>query len=114
VGLSSEQAAGARHRLIDDFGAPAFLWSVRHSRGGQRSAPTLRSTCGSYLANAPGIFGAASIYRTAVQLGHSVEVCERHYAGVLRRIPREARSLEAAMQVEDEVEAVVEAVAGVP
>ncbi len=32
----------------------------------------LRRTCGTFLTNAPGIFGEASAYRSARQLGHSV------------------------------------------
>lgn len=83
---------GARRRLMSTYGAPTFDWQ------------TLRSTCGTYLTNAPGIFGAAAAYRSAKQLGHSVMVAERHYLGVFRGIPREARTLEAAMQVEAELE----------
>jgi integrase len=85
-----------------DYGAPPFLFSTRHSRAGDAapSAPTLRSTCGCYLANAPAIFGAASVYRAAAQLGHSVQVAERHYLGTLRRIPASATTLEAAMEIE--------------
>ena len=36
---------------------------------GQRSAPTLRSTCGCYLTNAPALFGGTSSWRSAAQLG---------------------------------------------
>lgn len=100
---SRESASAARHRLIDDFGAPPFHWSTRNSRPGERSAPTLRSTCGCYLTCAPSIFGAASIYRAAAQLGHSVQVAERHYLGTLRRIPTTATTIEAAMGIETEI-----------
>jgi integrase len=101
---SQQTALDARQRLISRYGAPAFLWSTRHSRPGDRSAPTLRSTCGCYLTNAPSIFGAASIYRSAAQLGHSAEVAQQHYLGTLRRIPRDATTLEAAMQIVSELE----------
>jgi hypothetical protein len=60
----------------------------------------LRSTCATYLTNAPGIFGAATVFMSARQLGHSVMVAEKHYLGVHRGIPKEAHSLEAAMQIE--------------
>jgi integrase len=93
--------AKARLRLISDYGAPAFQWSTRNSRPGERSVPTLRSTCGTYLANAPGIFGGASARRTADQLGHSVDVAERHYLGAMRRIPADAKTLEDAMEIAD-------------
>jgi integrase len=78
----------ARARLIDEYGAPKFDWQM------------LRSTCATYLTNAPGIFGAATVFMSARQLGHSVAVAERHYLGVHRGIPSHAHSLEAAMQIE--------------
>ncbi|MCB9591146.1 MAG: hypothetical protein H6719_00315 [Sandaracinaceae bacterium] len=78
----------ARRRLISAFGAPDFTWQ------------SLRSTCATYLTNAPGIFGAATVFMSAKQLGHSVAVAERHYLGVHRGIPRDAHTLEAAMQIE--------------
>jgi integrase len=94
-------ALDARLRLIEKFDAPAFLWSTRHSRPGSRSAPTLRSTCGCYLTCAPAIFGSASIYMSAAQLGHSAQIAERHYVAALRKIPKDATTLEAAMEIED-------------
>lgn len=93
----------ARRRLIAEYGAPAFLWSTRNSRPGERSAPTLRSTCGCYLACAPAIFGGASVYMSAAHLGHSVQVAEKHYLGTLKRIPKEATTIEAAMGIEDAI-----------
>ncbi|MBX3465327.1 MAG: hypothetical protein KF878_00325 [Planctomycetes bacterium] len=60
----------------------------------------LRSTCGTFLTCAPGVWGASSAYLTARQLGHSVQIAERHYLGVLRGIPATARTLEAAMEIE--------------
>lgn len=77
----------ARRRLRRDYGAPVFTWQQ------------LRVTCGTFLANAGGIFGAASAYREAKQLGHSVVVAERHYLGVVH-VDREATTLEAAMGIE--------------
>jgi integrase len=99
----------ARLYLIEHCGAPAFLWSTRFSRTGKKSVPNLRSTCGSYLANAPSIFGAASARRAAEQLGHSIQVAERHYLGALRMIPATATTLEAAMEIEAELERVISA-----
>ena len=71
--------------MMKTYGAPTFDWQL------------LRSTCGTYLTNAPGIFNAATVFMSAKQLGHSVAVAERHYLGVHRGIPREAHTLEAAM-----------------
>jgi integrase len=90
----------AAKRMRTEFGAPSkFTWQM------------LRATCGTYLTNAPGIFGAASAYRSAKQLGHSVAVAQRHYLGLIRGIPRDARTLEQAMQIEDPVKRIVASVA---
>lgn len=77
-------------RLKEQYGAPeSFSWQV------------LRRTCGTFLTNAPGIFGAASAYRSARQLGHSVAVAvaEKHYLGVVK-VPPEAMTLEDAMALD--------------
>jgi hypothetical protein len=68
----------------------------------------LRSTCGTYLTNAPGIFGAASAYRSAKQLGHSVTVAERHYVGLIR-LPVSAKTLDDATGVADALQRVTDA-----
>lgn len=100
-GLTDGEARTALRRLITEYGAPArATWQ------------SLRRTCGCYLTNAPGIFGAASAYRSAKQLGHSVQIAEKHYVDVIRGIPRDARTLEAAMQIEDQMRAVIESVSG--
>lgn len=86
--LTLEQVRAAAKRLAR-FGAPEG-WSFQ----------ALRRTCGTYLTNAPGIFGASSAYRSARQLGHSVAVAERHYLGVVK-VPKDATTLEAAMGIGD-------------
>ncbi len=86
-----DSVEAARKRLRHEYGAPKFDWQL------------LRSTCGTFLTNAPGIFGAATVFLSAKQLGHSVAVAERHYLGVHRGISRDAHSLEAAMQVEGNI-----------
>lgn len=99
--LTRGTAEAAGKRLIAEYAAPkAFGWQM------------LRRTCGTFLTNAPGIFGASSAYRSAKQLGHSVTVAERHYLDVARGIPREARTLEAAMQLEDVLSTLVKRVSG--
>ncbi len=98
--LPEALANAALRRLVGTFGSPRCTWK------------TLRSTADTYLVNANGIFGGASAYKAARQLGHSVTVAERHYQGLIRGIPREARTLEAAMQIEDLVGAIVARVAG--
>lgn len=90
-------ADAARQRLVGEYGAPEFNWS---SKVGTK--PALRSTCGTFLTNAPGIFGAASAYRSAKQLGHSVVIAERHYVGLVH-VPPEADTLDRAMGIDKEV-----------
>jgi integrase len=87
-GLTRDEARTAERRLRAEYGAP-------NGCGFQ----ALRRTCGTFLTNAPGIFGAASAYRSARQLGHSVQVAERHYLGVVHVDPN-ARTLESAMGID--------------
>jgi integrase len=96
-----DQAMDERRRLVSDYGAPPFLWSKRHSKPNERSAPTLRSTCASYLVCAPSIYRGASTAMAALQLGHSEEVLRTSYLGALRRIPATATTLEDAMGIAD-------------
>ena len=93
--FTEDMIDSARARLQNEFGAPSFTWKL------------LRSTCSTYLTNAPGIWGNAAHFLSAKQLGHSVDVAERHYAGVLRSVPRNARTLEAAMAIEHALDPVV-------
>jgi integrase len=98
LGVTRDAAAAAMLRLRE-LGAPSgFGWQ------------TLRRTCATYLVNSPGIFGAASAYRSARQLGHSIAVSEKHYLGLLRGIPPDANTLEAAMGVEELLGRVVQAI----
>lgn len=86
--MTIEQIRAAAKRLFR-YGAP-LGWSFQ----------ALRRTCGTFLTNAPGIFGASSAYRSARMLGHSVAVAERHYLGVVK-VPKDAQTLEAAMGFEE-------------
>lgn len=95
AGYTVDMVVKARRRLLKRYGAPEFSWQ------------SLRSTCGTFLTNAPGVFGSASAHLSARQLGHSIAIAERHYLGVHRGIPREARTLDAAMQIEGELAAVL-------
>ncbi len=99
--LSAGAADAAAKRLKAEYGAPDTAgWQM------------MRRTCGTYLTNASGIFGAASAYRSAKQLGHSVQVAEKHYVDVARGIPRDARTLEAAMQIGEQMARIVDASEG--
>ena len=97
--MTEHEVNAALKRLIGEYGAPAgSSWSA------------FRRTCGCYLTNAPGIFGSASAFRSAKQLGHSVQIAERHYVDVVRGIPRDARTVEAAMQITQQFDRVIAAV----
>jgi integrase len=77
-------------RLRCEFGAPArFTWQVA------------RRTCAAWSCSAPGVFGAASAFMSAKRLGHGVGVSERFYADSISGIPATAKTLEAAMGIED-------------
>ena len=92
------RARSPTKRLKERYGAPpAAGWQV------------LRVTTATYLCNAPGIYGSASPFMESRQLGHSVIVAEKHYAGLIRGIPIDAKTLEAAMQIEDESAEVIAA-----
>lgn len=98
-GITKGDAKAVEIRLRKHFGAPDKCnWQA------------LRRTCGTFLTNAPSIYGAASAYRSAKQLGQSVAVAEKHYVGIARGISRDARTLEAAMQIEAELAAIIAAV----
>lgn len=58
----------------------------------------MRVTCGTFLTCSPGIYGGASAAMSAMRLGHSIEVAQRHYVGQVI-VDRDARTLEAAMRI---------------
>lgn len=99
-GLTEGIVNAAIKRLLEDYGAPEF------------SPQKLRRTCGTFLTNAAGIFGGASAYRSGKQLGHATQTAEKHYLSLERGIPRDAHTVEAAMQIEDVMERIVARVGG--
>lgn len=94
--LSEEVADNCRARLLREFEAPHFSWQM------------LRRTCGTFLSCASGIKGAGSAWLSAARLGHGIDVAQKHYLGVLNNIPVEAKSLEAAMEIENEMRAFIQ------
>jgi integrase len=99
LGLTDTELESAGRRLRGTFGAPAAA-----------SWHALRRTCATYLCNS-NIFGGATAWRAAKQLGHGVQVLEKHYAGLIS-VSRDARSIEDAMQCAELVAQVVGAAAG--
>ena len=102
-GLTRGEATAAQRRLEAEYGAP-------EGSGWQ----ALRRTAGVFMTNSPGLFGAAAAFRSAKQLGHSVQVAERHYVDVMRGIPHDARTVEAAMQIENQLVRIIAAVGEQP
>jgi integrase len=96
--LTEGETTAAMKRL-KEYGAPT-----------QSGWQLLRVTCQSYLASAPSIYSAASIFLAAKRGGHSVAVCEKHYAGAIKNISPEAKTLEAAMQIERHCKQVIASV----
>lgn len=100
--MSRMLAESSRKRIVAAFDGPDFGWQI------------LRRTCGTFLTNAPSIYGSAAAYMSARQLGHSVAIAERYYLGVVRGISRDARTLDAAMQIETELANLYMALGGSP
>ncbi len=99
--LTQDDSGNAMDRLRDDFRAPAsFTWQA------------LRRTCSTYLVNSPGIFGAASAYMAAKQLGHLVDTMERNYSGLVHGIDPSLHTLEEVLKIEDLADRIVRQVSG--
>lgn len=107
-GFTKTMATISRKGLIQ-AGAPNFLWSTTNTRPGEAPRPTARATCGSFLANAPGIMGegdGASFFASG-QLGHRLDVGQKHYYVRIRGVSPKAKTLEAAMEIQREVGMVI-------
>jgi len=99
--VTEDEAKGAMKRLRKEYGAPAsFTWQA------------LRRTCSTYLVNSPGVFGAASAYMAARQLGHGVDVMEKNYAGLVHGIDPSLRDLESVLGIKEHATRIVKQVSG--
>jgi integrase len=99
--VSEDEAKGALKRLRKAYGAPAsFTWQA------------LRRTCSTYLVNSPGIFGSASAYMAAKQLGHGVAVMERNYSGLVHGIDPSLRNSESVLGIKERAARIVKQVSG--
>jgi integrase len=101
-GLSRGRAEAARKRLLAEYGAPSFAWQQ------------LRRTTATYLVNATAIYGGANTFLAAKQLGHDPEVANKHYRGLHKGIPHNAATLEAAMQAEAQMAAIIDGIGARP
>ena len=89
---------------MGDEANAALRGLVREYEAPPRHGEAMRRSIGTYLTNVPGIFGAASAYRSAKHLGHSVTVAEKHCAGLGRGIPSTLETLEAAIGIESQAQ----------
>lgn len=107
-GLTKDIATTVRKDLVK-AGVTDFLWSTTNTKQGGVPRPTARATCGSYLASAPGINGGndASDFFASKQLGHRMEVGQKHYYVPIRGVPKKAKTVEAAMGIQREVGLVI-------
>ncbi len=96
--VTEDGAIKGMRRLRKTYGAPAnFTWQ------------SCRRTTSTFLVNSPGIFGSASAYMAAKQLGHSVTVMERSYSGLVHGIPA-LRNLESVMGIKEHAARIVKQV----
>lgn len=86
VGVARSVLATARYTIAAKLGL-AFDCKV------------FRRTCGTFLTCAPNIFGAAAPYMSAQQLGHTVEVAQKNYLGLVQ-VDRAHTTTEAAMDLQ--------------
>lgn len=108
--LTRDEADSSMQRLRDDYGAPSnFTWQL------------LRKTCDTYLNCAPGIYGARAALFASAQLdgsafaeklnserqGHTKQVARDFYIKIVKGIPKNATTLEAAMRIDDVIEAYI-------
>ena len=99
--VTEDGAIKAMRRLRKTYGAPAsFTWQA------------LRRTCSTFLVNSPGIFGGASAYMAAKQLGHGVKVMETNYAGLVHGIDPGLRNLESVLGIKEHAARIVKQVSG--
>ena len=98
--FTEDESNQALKRLRNEYGAPAKF-----------DNKALRRTTATYLTNAPGIYAAASVWRSAKQLGHSPEVAENNYLGLVTDIDPKADTLEAALEISEEIDHVVDTMA---
>jgi len=96
---TKDMTKAAAKRLISEYKAPRFSWQG------------LRRTAAAVLTNAPGIYGAASAFRSAKRTGHSVVIAEKHYVDLLK-LPAHARTFEAAVGIEDVAQEIIDNVGG--
>ncbi len=99
--LSYDQAAKGLKRIRAVYGCPStFSWQA------------MRRTVSTFLTSAPNIFHASAHSKAAKRLGHSWKIAESHYADDVAGISQDAKTLEAALSVEDLVKRAIDYASG--
>jgi integrase len=98
--------AGDRLLVFDDASLVSLMRRVRAYGAVRFSWQVARRTCAGFGCSAPG----ASVHLTADRLGHRYDVCRGYYANPVRGIDPKAKTLEAAMGIEDLAERIVRSV----
>jgi integrase len=98
--FTEDEINQALKRLRTKYGAPAHF-----------TLKALRRTTATYLTSAPGIYGGATVFHSAEQLGHSIETARGYYLHRVHGIDPDAKTIEAALEITDELAHVVEAMA---
>lgn len=95
--LTTDELKAAERRLMKEFKGPS-----------KTNLQALRRTCQTFL-TCSSVYGAAGPYLAARRGGHSLEVAQAHYLGVITGLDPEAKTLERVMGIEDEVKTVIDA-----
>lgn len=102
---------GGNKRMHSNYLQSAILLLIKDYGVREFSLQNLRQTTATFLTNAPGIYRGASVYRSARQLGHSVDVAQRRYVDERRFISPNAHTLEQALGIEELAAQIVASVA---
>jgi integrase len=95
--LTADELKAAERRLVSEYKGPK-----------RANLQALRRTCQTFL-TCSSVYGAAGPYLAARRGGHSLEVAQAHYLGVITGLDPEAKTLERVMRIETEVKSVIEA-----
>jgi integrase len=98
--MTEGRAAAARKRLHSKFGAPRFTWEH------------LRRTCATTL-YCSGVYGLELTKLAPARMGHSLATAERHYVGLMHDLPTDAKTIEAALDIEEIANEIVSRAGGV-
>jgi integrase len=95
--FTDDEINQALKRIRRQYDAPAHF-----------TLKALRRTTATYLTSAPGIYGGATVFHSAEQMGHSIETARGFYLHRVHGIDPDAKTIEAALEITDEVEHILD------